>query len=148
MILSGEIKPEDLAIDVAQLNRGGDWFVFDKIFEDSNDLNLKKDLLAFDINTVISESENAQGKGSFSIDALSPELKTRVEDALIKYFNDETTKLNNELGGKLVIGDNLFESYAKEIESNPELSEAENKDAVKEKMIKVFLMNNFIQNLN
>jgi hypothetical protein len=148
MILSGEIKPEDLAIDVAQLNRGGDWFVFDKIFDESFDKNLKKDLLAFDINSVISESENAKGKGSFSIDALSPELKTRVENALIDYFKKETTKLNDELGGKLVIGDSLFESYAKEIESDPELSEAENKEAVKEKMIKVFLMNNFIQNLN
>ncbi len=144
MILSGEIKPEDLAIDVAQLNRGGDWFVFDKIFDD----NLKKNLLAFNINSVISESENSKGKGSFSIDALSPELKTQVEDALIKYFKDETTKLNDELGGKLVIGDSLFESYAKEIESDPELSEVENKEVVKEKMIKVFLMNNFIQNLN
>jgi len=148
MILSGEIKPEDLAIDVAQLNRGGDWFVFDKIFDESFDKNLKKDLLAFDINSVISESENAKGKGSFSIDALSPELKTRVENALIDYFKKETTKLNDELGGKLVIGDSLFESYAKEIESDPELSEAENKEAVKEKMIKVFLINNFIQNLN
>jgi ribosomal protein S17 len=148
MIVSGEIKPDDIAIDVAQLNRGADWFVFDKIFDENFDKNLKKDLLAFNINTVISELENDKGKGSFSIDALSPDLKTRVENALIDYFKKETEKLNAELGGKLVIGDTLFELYDKQIESNPDLSEAENKEVVKEKMIKIFLMNNFIQNLN
>lgn len=144
MIVSGEIKPDDIAIDVSQLNRGADWFVFDKIFDD----NLKRDLLAFDINTVISELENSKGKGSFSIDALSPELKTKVEDALVKYFNDETEKLNKELGSKLVIGDNLFELYTKQSVADTDLSKEENDANLKYKMIKVFLINNFVQNLN
>ncbi len=128
MLLSGEINSNDIAIDVKQLNRGEDWFTFDKIFTPS----LKEALLAVPLDGVLAD------KG-FAIDVLSNELKTEIEKQLVEYFRDEAQLLMKEQENKLIISDNLYEEYANENE--PESS-------VKDKMFRTFLINNFIQNLN
>lgn len=134
MILSGEIKAEDLVLDVAQLNRGEEWFVFDKIFDDQ----LKEKLLALNIDTVISDNK-------FSIDSLPAAVQTEVEESLKKYFKDQAESLRNEMESKLVISDNLLEFYTNKDEKTGEVEEI---GSVKDKMYRTFLINNFIQNLN
>jgi hypothetical protein len=134
MIVSGKIKAEDLVLDVAQLNRGEEWFVFDKIFDQS----LKNKLLKLDINTVIGDSK-------FSIDSLDASTQNEVEAALKKYFKDQASSLRNEMESKLVISDNLLEFYTNKNESTGEVEEL---GSVKDKMYRTFLINNFIQNLN
>ena len=136
MILSGKIKTEDLVLDVEQLNRAEEWFVFDKIFE--KDKNLKDDLLKLNIDSVLSDNK-------FSIDTLSSDLQSRVENALKEYFKDQATSLRNEMESKLVISDTLLEVYTNVDEKS---GESENMDSVKDKMYRAFLINNFIQNLN
>ena len=128
MLLSGEINPSDIAIDVKQLNRGEDWFTFDKIFTPK----LKEALLAIPLDGVLAD------KG-FAIDVISNELKTEIEKQLVEYFRDEAKLLMQEQEKKIVISDNLYEEYA-----NKEESES----SVKDKMFRTFLINNFIQNLN
>jgi hypothetical protein len=134
MILSGEIKAEDLVLDVAQLDRGEEWFVFDKIF----DGELKEKLLALNIDTVISDNK-------FSIDSLPASVQTEVEESLKKYFKDQAQSLRNEMESKLVISDNLLEFYTNKDEKTGEVEEI---GSVKDKMYRTFLINNFIQNLN
>lgn len=128
MLLSGEINPSEIAIDVKQLNRGEDWFVFDKIFSPQ----LKRKLEALQLDGVL-------GDKGFAIDALSADLKQEIENSLVEYFKEEASNLLTEQESKLVISDNLYAEYA-----NEEESEA----SVKEKMFRTFLINNFIQNLN
>lgn len=134
MILSGKIKAEDLVLDVAQLNRGEEWYVFDKIFGKK----LKEKLLKLNISTVISDNQ-------FSIDNLDAATQLEVENALKEYFKNEATTLRNEMESKLVISDNLLELYTN---VNEKTEEKEDASSVKDKMYRTFLINNFIQNLN
>ena len=135
MILSGKINAEDLVLDVDQLNRGEEWFVFDKIF----DKNLKAEILKLKIDAVVSD-------GKFSIDQLSDSTINKIEKALAKYFKDQAEDLQNEMGSKLTISDNLLDLYTNKDEKTNE--PVEELDAVKDKMYRTFLINNFIQNLN
>jgi predicted NAD-dependent protein-ADP-ribosyltransferase YbiA (DUF1768 family) len=131
MILNNEIDVADLAVDVKQLNRGEDWFMFDKIFTPE----LKKDLLKLSLSGVLSEK-------SFSIDQLSKPIKSEIEKQLAAYFKNEASLLKNEKDSKLLISDNLFEYYKNETIKD------ESVDDVKDKMYRAFVINNFIQNAN
>ena len=128
MILNKEINSEDLAIDVKQLNRGGDWFMFDKIFTPE----LKQELEKVSLSGVLANN-------SFTIDQLSNDVKLEIEKQLAKYFKDEAQTLRNEKDSKLLISDNLLAEYSNKDESI---------DSVKDKMYRAFVINNFVQNAN
>ena len=135
MILSGKVNAEDLVLDVDQLSRGEEWFVFDKIF----DKNLKAEILKLNIDAVVSDSK-------FSIDQLSDSTINKIEKALATYFKDQATSLKEEMNNKLIISDNLLDLYTKKDEKTNE--PVEELEDVKDKMYRTFLINNFIQNLN
>jgi hypothetical protein len=130
MILSGEIDTTDLAIDVAQLNRGAEWHMFDKIFGKT----LKNNLEKFKIDSII-------GEKAFNIDGLSKPLKKSIEQALVKYFKKEAELLQTETDKKLVISDTLSLYYTNK-------DKEESASDIRTKMYRAFVINNFVQNAN
>ena len=130
LILSGELSQDDIAIDVKQLNRGDQWFMFDKILTPA----LKKSLLNTKMDGMFSD------KG-FAIDSLFAETKKDIEAQLKDYFINESNLLLEEKGEDVVISDNLLEFYKDGFKEDTV-------DDSKLKMFRAFTINNFLHNAN
>ena len=130
LILSGELSQDDIAIDVKQLNRGDQWFMFDKILTKG----LKDELLKTKMDGMFSD------KG-FAIDSLSADIKKDIEAQLKDYFINESNLLLEEKGEDVVLSTNLLDFYQKGYEEDTV-------DDSKLKMFRAFTINNFLHNAN
>ena len=117
---------KSIQFDPTYLNNGEEFHMFDLLLLEKG---LKEDLLALDI------------QDSFTISKLiSPELRKRVENNLRDYFEMRALEIQQEMGDKLIIPNNITENF--------QLNEEESAEALKERLFKVFIVNNFLQTAN
>lgn len=127
-IINDDPAYANFVFDVAYLNRGTEFQMFDDIFTPA----LKAKLLKLGVSK------------SFEFNAkATPEIKAEIEKALVKFFKAESDALYKEKNDALTIADDLFKEYSKG-------EEVESEDAadVRIKMFRAFTINNFLQNAN
>ena len=116
----------NIAIDVKQLNRGTDLFMFDAVFPKNS--NIRKKLLSN--NEIINEWNNSP--------KLSNDLIQEIETTLLDFFVNDALNMQNEFGETIPLSDNMVAFYT--------TSEKESVNEVKDKMYLSFIVNNFLSN--
>jgi len=116
----------DIAIDVKQLNRGTELYMFDAVFPKNS--NIRKKLLSN--SEIINEWNNSP--------KLSNDLIQEIEKKLMGFFARKTDNMIKEFGETIPLSDNMVAFYT--------TSETESLEDIKFKMYASFIFNNFLSN--
>ena len=126
-IKSGEINGKEIAIDVAQLNRGTDWMMFDFLSTELKEKLLKQNIL---------DTWNTPS-------AISQKLFQEIEKELRAEFMRDAEALYSEFKDRLPLAQETLDFYTKD---TAEGVEAETQKQVVAKMFLSFIANNFLSN--
>ena len=125
------IKEDLVQFDYAYLERGSKFYLFENIITSKE---LLDKLLKLDITESFSLDERLSKMG-----ADGKQIKKEIDIELKNYFEQSATNLYNTENESLIIADNVFNNYAEE---------GVEEEAIRLKLFRTFVINNFIQNAN
>jgi hypothetical protein len=126
-IKSGEINGKEIAIDVAQLNRGTNWMMFDFLSTELKEKLLKQNIL---------DTWNTPS-------AIPQKLVQQIEKELRTEFMRDAQALYSEFADRLPLAQETLDFYTKD---TVEGVETETQQQVVAKMFLSFIANNFLSN--